>query len=66
MAIEHNPNKQDIIWYLILGFPLIPLILQTIVLLFVFPYETPKYLLLHHHKKKARELIADIYKPEFV
>jgi hypothetical protein len=34
--------------------------------LFVFPYETPKYFLLHHQKNKARDLIAEIYKPEYV
>jgi hypothetical protein len=32
----------------------------------VFPYETPKYFLLHHQKSKARDLIADLYKPEYV
>jgi hypothetical protein len=33
-------------WFVSLGFPQIMLIVQSLVLLFVFPYETPKYLLL--------------------
>ena len=32
-------------WYILYGFTEITLIIQTLVLLFVFPYETPKYLL---------------------
>lgn len=38
ISISDSQNYQDLIWYLVLGFPLIPLIVQTIVLLFVFPY----------------------------
>jgi hypothetical protein len=40
--------------------------IQTLILLFVFPYETPKYYLLHHQKSKAKDLIAQLYKPEYV
>lgn len=32
-------------WKYVMGFPLAPLIFQSIVLLFIFPYETPKYLI---------------------
>ncbi len=37
-AMTPSPDKQLIIWYLILAFPLIPLVAQTLILLFVFPY----------------------------
>ncbi len=33
-------------WYILYGFPEITVLIQTLVLLFVYPYETPKYLLL--------------------
>jgi hypothetical protein len=33
-------------WQVVFGIPFVTLSLQTIILLFVFPYETPKYLLL--------------------
>ncbi len=59
-------EKQDQIWYYVFGFPLITIFIQTILLLFVFPYETPKYFLMHHQKSKARDLIAEIYLPEYV
>ena len=35
-------------WMIIFGFTLLTQILQMILLIFVFPYETPKYHLLHH------------------
>jgi len=38
--------------------PFITLTIQALVLLFVFPYETPKYLLLKGKDDEARELIS--------
>ena len=32
-------------WWIVFGFTQITLVVQTVLLLFVFPYETPKYLL---------------------
>ena len=46
LPIERNQE----IWYYVFGLPLVTLVIQTIILLFVFPYETPKYYLLHHRK----------------
>lgn len=48
------------------GFPLVSILIQTFLLLFVFPYETPKYLLLNGRENEARELIKVFYKEEFV
>lgn len=53
-------------WYILYGFPEITLVIQTVVLLFVYPYETPKYLLLNKREEEARQLIELIYKEEFV
>jgi hypothetical protein len=33
------------IWKYVFGFPFITLSIQTIVFLFIFPYDTPKYLI---------------------
>ena len=63
LSITFSVERQDEIWYYVFGLPLVTLIVQTIILLFVFPYETPKYYLLHHQKSEAKELIAQIYKP---
>ena len=35
-------------WFVIFGLPLLTTLLQTLVLLFKFPFETPKYWLLRH------------------
>lgn len=48
------------------GLPLVTVSIQTIILLFVFPYETPKYFLLHHQKSKAKDLISIMYKAKYV
>ena len=53
-------------WPVMFAFPFLILILQLVGLLFVFPYETPKYLLYEGKESEARELISEIYKEEFV
>lgn len=58
LSIGMEPQNLDTIWYYVWGLPLITVVIQTVILLFVFPYETPKYFLLHHQKSKARDLIA--------
>jgi hypothetical protein len=50
---------------LVFGFSLITQIIQIIVLVFIFPYETPKYLLLNNEKKACEDLIRSIYKDEY-
>lgn len=66
LSVALSEERQNEIWYYVFGLPLVALVVQTAMLLFVFPYETPKYYLLHHQKKEARELIAHLYKPEYV
>jgi hypothetical protein len=53
-------------WYLVFGIPQIIILLQTCMLVFVFPYETPKYWLAVGREDEAKALIEVIYKPEFV
>jgi SP family sugar:H+ symporter-like MFS transporter len=42
--ITGDPTGNDF-WFISFGIPQITIVLQTVILLFVFPYETPKYLL---------------------
>jgi hypothetical protein len=53
-------------WHIVFAFPEIVIITQTLILAFVFPYETPKYLLSVSREAEARELIQLIYKEECV
>jgi hypothetical protein len=46
--------------------PEITIALQSFTLLFVFPYETPRYLLSIRKEEEARKLIELIYKAEYV
>lgn len=54
LSVSFSQERQEEIWYYVFGLPLVTVSIQTIVLLFVFPYETPKYFLLHHQKSKAK------------
>jgi hypothetical protein len=49
-------------WYYVYAFPLLTIILQSLLLVFVYPYETPKYLLMNGKDEEARALIDIIYK----
>lgn len=46
--------------------PLFAVCLQAAVLIWVYPYETPKYHLLRREIEAARQLIQNIYLDEFV
>ncbi len=66
LSVSFSAQRQEEIWHYVFGLPLITVSIQTVILLFVFPYETPKFFLLHHQKTKAHDLIAELYKPEYV
>lgn len=66
LSICFSKERQTEIWYYVFGLPLITVSIQTIILLFVYPYETPKYFLLHHQKQKAKDLISQLYKAKYV
>ena len=53
-------------WYLVFGLPQVVILIQAIVLLIVYPYETPKYHLTLGEEEEAKNLIAVLYKPEFL
>lgn len=42
--------------------PLVTILVQTIILLFVFPYETPKYFYEKGRRNEAASLIAIVYR----
>lgn len=64
-AIADDPNGEKV-WWIVFGFTLVVIPIQTILLLFVFPFETPKYLILHERRQEAIEILKVIYKKEFV
>lgn len=64
-VFDNDPTSVNT-WFILFGFTLITVALQTVVLLFVFPYETPKYLLLKGRNDEARQLVEIIYKRECV
>lgn len=66
LSMTVSDENQHLIWYFVFGLPLVFIVIQSLILLFVFPFETPKYFLMHHQKSKAKDLIAYIYKPEYV
>ena len=45
-------------WPIIFGFPLLIICLQSFVLLYIYPFETPKYWLLAGNEAEARRLIS--------
>lgn len=49
-----DDEKGESIWWIVFAFPLLTISLQTFLLRFVFPYETPKYLLQKNRENEAR------------
>jgi len=49
-------------WYIVFGTTLPLIIIQSVLLFTVSPYETPAYLLAHGRPGDARDLIEMIYK----
>jgi hypothetical protein len=53
----NNDATGESFWFLIFGIPQITVSIQTIVLIFVFPFETPRYLISKGRKEDAKKLI---------
>ena len=56
----------ETIWYYVFGLTQVTIILQTFLLIFVFPFETVKYLLEKDRFDEAKTLVSYLYKEEFV
>ncbi|KAL4469180.1 hypothetical protein ABPG72_008920 [Tetrahymena utriculariae] len=63
---SENPNKEDKYIYFVLLFPVIFTISRPILLLVFFNHETPFYYILNNQSEKCKELLIQIYKPEYV
>lgn len=59
-------TRDSLVWKMLTQFPLILVILQSLVFWFIFPYETPKYLYEKGERNQAISLIQKIYREEFV
>lgn len=60
-AMFDDPHS-DRTWWVLFGLPLVVLVLQTVLIIFVYPFETPKYLLLKNRKQEALQLLRRIFK----
>eukprot|EP01022_Parablepharisma_sp_SALTPOND_P033419 TRINITY_DN88690_c0_g1_i1.p1 TRINITY_DN88690_c0_g1~~TRINITY_DN88690_c0_g1_i1.p1 ORF type:complete len:270 (+),score=-7.78 TRINITY_DN88690_c0_g1_i1:513-1322(+) len=56
--IDYSQNNY---WRYMLGFPLVIIALQTALLLFIYVYETPKYLYFHRRRNECEEALSKIY-----
>lgn len=54
MTVTFNDPLGESTWWIIFGFPLGIVTLQSFLLICVFPYETPKYLFEHKDEKRGR------------
>ena len=61
VASENPP----VLWWIPFAFPVLFLVLQLLLLTFVYTWETPKYHLMHHHEEEAFGIIKLIYKPKY-
>lgn len=59
-----EPGEPEIIWQIIFTVPGITAALRILLLTFVFPYDTPRYLVLKGDEDKARQILAKIYSPD--
>ena len=58
---QNNPKKSLFIPRLLWGFPVLMLILQFILMIFVFPYDSPTELKARGETDKLKELMGKIY-----
>lgn len=58
---EKGSFISDDYWRVLFAFPIGTALLQTILMLTVFNYDTPKYLKQHNEKAKLSELMGKIY-----
>ena len=55
-------SSQEDHWRACFGITLLTVFAQTLLLVFVFKAETPKYYLIQGYEEKCREIIVKIYK----
>ncbi len=56
--IDYSQNNY---WRYMLGFPLVMIAIQTALLLFVFPYETPKFLFFNKRMHECHQALSKVY-----
>jgi hypothetical protein len=50
------------VWWMVFGFPLVTLVMQSMLMAWIFRYETPKYLIENGRDQECRELLGRLYK----
>ena len=61
-SVDYQSNYY---WKIMLAFPLIPMAIQTIFLISLYTYDTPKYLYLNKRRRECREALSKIYTTEY-
>lgn len=54
--------ERENVWWVVFGFPLVTLVMQTMLMGWRFRYETPKYLIENGRDQECRELLGNFYK----
>lgn len=53
-------------WRITYGFTLITQMIQLLSIIFIYPYETPKYLIMERRPEECKDLLCILYKSEYV
>ena len=53
-------------WRITYGFTLITQMIQLLSIIFIYPYETPKYLMMERRPEECKDLLCILYKSEYV
>ena len=64
--ITNYEEKYESYWRVVFSFPMPFIIIQFLMLIFVYDFETPKYLLQQKREEECIVLLKRIYKPEYV
>jgi len=61
-SVTANTQYSELFWRLFMVLPGLVSLMRTLLLIFVLPYETPKYLVLQGHDESAVKVLEKIYK----
>lgn len=53
-------------WRIVFGFPILTCIIQIYNFAYIFPQESPKFLIMHDNEEKAKETLNFLYKEKYV
>ena len=66
LILPDKPDPQNKRWQILYLFPIVVTLTRTILLLFVFNFDTPKYYILKNQDSLAEDMLRQLYKEEYV